>query len=147
MIDKKDIKILNELKQNGRMSAQEISKKTGIPVTTVFNRVKRMEKSSVIKKYSVVLDEGKTGRNIAAYVLITVDYNLLKKKHISQHELASKLRKYDFVEEVSMITGVTDIILRIRVSNISELNEFVTKYLRNVDGIERTQTAVILENF
>ena len=80
MIDEKGVKILKELKGDGRLSAQEISKSTGIAVTTVFNRIKRMQKSGVIKGYTVVLDEGKIGRNVAAYILITVDYNLLKRK-------------------------------------------------------------------
>ena len=147
MLDGKDIKILKELKRNGRLSAQEISKITGIPVTTVFNRVKRMEKSKAIKGYTVVLDEGRVGRNVAAYVSITVDYNLLKRKRISQQQLATRLRQHEFVDEVDMITGTSDIIVKIRTPDISQLNEFVTKYLRNMDGVERTQTSVILEAF
>lgn len=147
MIDQKDIKVLKELKTNSRLSAQEISKRTGIATTTVFNRIRRMEKSGVIKGYTTITDEGKIGRNIAAYVLITVDYNLLKRKKITQQELATKLKQNEFVEEVSMITGMSDIIVKIRTLDISQLNEYVTKYLRNVDGVERTQTLIILENF
>lgn len=147
MVDKKDIIILKELKRNGRLSAQEISKKTGIAVTTVFNRIKRMEKTGVIKGYAVVADEGKIGRSIAAYILITVDYNLLKKKKITQQELAVELKGHEFVDEVSMVTGSSDIIVRLRTMDVSQLNEFVTKYLRNIDGVERTETAVILESF
>ena len=147
MMDEKDIRILNELKRNGRLSAQEISKKTGIPVTTVFNRIKKMEKSKTIKGYTTVLDEGKTGKNVAAFISITVDYNLLKRKKISQQQLAIKLKQHDFVEEVDMITGMSDIIVKIRTPDISKMNEFVTKYLRNLDGVERTQTSVILETF
>ncbi|MBW3023240.1 Lrp/AsnC ligand binding domain-containing protein, partial [Candidatus Woesearchaeota archaeon] len=37
-----------------------------------------------------------------------------------------------------------DIILKIRVKDVDELNDFVTVYLRNLDGIEKTQTMVIL---
>lgn len=147
MTDKKDIMILKELRGNGRLSAQQIAKRTKIPVTTVFNRVKRMEKAGVIKGYTVTVDEGKVGRNIAAYISITVDYNLLKRKGVSQQQLAAKLRQHEFVDEVDMITGTSDIIVKIRTLNMSELNEFVTKYLRNVDGVERTQTSVILESF
>ncbi|MBI2076652.1 MAG: Lrp/AsnC family transcriptional regulator [Candidatus Aenigmarchaeota archaeon] len=147
MMDKKDIMILKELRGNGRLSAQQIAKKTKIPVTTVFNRVKRMEKAGVIKGYTVTVDEGKIGRNIAAYISITVDYNLLKRKGVSQQQLAAKLRQHEFVDEVDMITGTSDIIVKIRTMDMSQLNEFVTKYLRNVDGVERTQTSVILESF
>ncbi|SRR3989344_4772746 len=147
MIDKKDIIILKELKKDGRLSAQDISKATKIPVTTIFNRIRRMEKTGVIKGYTVILDEGKTGRNVAAYVSMTVDYNLLKRKGMTQQELAAKLRQYEFVDEVDMITGTSDIVVKIRTTDISQLNEFVTKYMRNMEGVERTQTSVILESF
>lgn len=147
MIDKKDIMILKELKRDGRLSAQQIAKKTGISTTTVFNRIRRMEKAGVIKGYTVVADEGKIGRNIAAYISITVDYSLLKRKKISQQELAAELRRHEFVDEVDMITGTSDIVVKLRTMDMSQLNEFVTKYLRNLDGVERTQTSVILESF
>ena len=84
---------------------------------------------------------------MGAYILVTVDYKLLKEKGLTQHEVANKLSNHDFVEEVAMITGASDIILKVRVSNMSELDNFVTKYLRNVDGVERTQTSVVLSTF
>ncbi len=147
MTDKKDIMILKELKSNGRLSAQQIAKRAKIPVTTVFNRIKRMEKTGVIKGYTVTVDEGRVGRNIAAYISLTVDYNLLKRKGVSQQQLATKLRQHEFVDEVDMITGTNDILVKIRTMDMSQLNDFVTKYLRNVDGVERTQTWIILESF
>jgi len=147
MIDKKDVMILKELKKDGRLSAQEISKKTGIATTTVFNRIRRMEKAGVIKGYAVVTDEGKIGRNIAAYVSITVDYNLLKRKKITQQALAAELKQHEFVDEVDMITGTSDIVVKLRTMDVSQLSDFVTKYLRNLDGVEKTQTSVVLENF
>jgi len=65
---------------------------------------------------------------------------------MSQHELARKLRQYDFVEEAAMVTGGTDIIIKVRVRDINELDDFVTKKLRNIDGIEKTQTMIILND-
>lgn len=144
ILDKKDLAILGALTENARLSSQEISKKTLIPISTVHHRIKKLEKEGIIEKYTVVLNKKKLGKEIAAYVLITVDYKLLKDIKISQHELAKKLKKNEFVEEAAMVTGGTDIIIKIRIKNIDELDEFVTKYLRNIDGVERTQTMVIL---
>src|SRR3989338_1095763 len=113
--------ILKELKKDGRLSAQHIAKKTGIATTTVFNRIRRMEKAGVIKGYTVVADEGKIGRNIAAYVSITVDYNLLKRKKITQQALAAELKQQEFVDEVDMITGTSDIVVKLRTMDVSHL--------------------------
>ena len=84
---------------------------------------------------------------MSVYILITVDYKLLKKKGRTQHELAQLLAKNEFVEEVAMITGASDIILKVRVSSIDQLDYFVTKYLRTIDGVERTQTSLVLSSF
>jgi len=147
MLDEKDMKILKELKKNSRLSVQKIANNTGIPSTTVFNRIKQLEKSNVIKGYTVVLDEGKMGKNMAAYILITVDYNLLKKRGTSQHELAAKLKHHELVDDISIVTGIGDIIVKIRTQDITQLNEFVTKYIRNIEGVENTQTSIVLESF
>lgn len=147
MLDKKDLKILDVLKQNARLSSQQIAKKTLIPVTTVYNRIKKLEKLGIIKNYTVVVDHKKLGKELEAFILITVDYKLLKEKDLTQHEVAGKLSKHEFVEDVAMITGVSDIVVKVRVSNITELDNFVTKYLRNIDGIEKTQTSIVLSTF
>ena len=144
IMDEKDEKILELLRENGKLTTQQISKKTLIPITTIHNRIKKLEKEGIIKRYTVELDNKKLGKNIAAYIHIVVDYKLLKEIKMSQHELARKIKQHDFVEEAAMVTGGTDIIIKVRVKDIDELDNFLTKKLRNIDGIEKTQTMIIL---
>ena len=144
IMDEKDEKILKLLKENSKLTTQQISKKTLIPITTIHNRIKKLEKEGIIKRYTLELDNKKIGKNIAAYIHIVVDYRLLKQIKMSQHELAKKLKQYEFVEEAAMVTGGTDIIIKVRVKDIDELDDFVTKKLRNIDGIEKTQTMIVL---
>ena len=144
ILDKKDLAILEILEENARLSSQEISKKTLIPISTVHHRIKKLEKEGIIEKYTINLNKKKLGKEVASYILIIVDYKLLREMKMSQYELAKKIKKNKCVEEAAMITGGTDIIIKVRVKNIEELNEFVTKYLRNIEGVEKTQTMVIL---
>lgn len=143
-LDKKDFAIVSVLKENSKLSTQQIAKRTRIPITTVHNHIKKLEKQGVIKGYTVILDNKKIGKPLAAYILITVDYKLLKEMKKSQYELAQQLLKHPAVESSAMITGAADIIIKLRVGSVDELNEFVTVYLRNVDGVEKTQTAIVL---
>ncbi len=143
-LDEKDTAIIAALKENAKLSTQQIARKTRIPVTTVHNRIKKLEKEGVIRGYTVVLDNKKIGKPIAAFILVTVDYKLLKELRRSQYELAQQLLRNPAVESSAMITGASDIIIKIRCSSIDELNEFVTVYLRNVGGVEKTQTAIVL---
>ena len=143
-MDEKDEKILELLRENSKLTTHQISKKTLVPITTIHNRIKKLEKEGVIKKYTIELDNKKIGKNIAAYIHIVVDYKLLKEIKMSQHELAKKLKQQELVEETAIVTGGTDIIIKVRAKDIDELDDFVTKKLRNIDGIDKTQTIVIL---
>ena len=69
---------------------------------------------------------------------------MLKQIKKTQDELTKKLKLHSLVEEASRITGGTDLIIKIRVKDVDELDDFVTMYLRNLDGIDKTQTMVIL---
>ena len=141
-MDEKDKKIIQILKENSKLSTQQISKKILIPITTVHNSIKKLEKEGIIKKYTIELDNKKIGKPILAFILITVDYHLLKKLKISQFDIAKKLKLNPAVEEASIVAGETDIIIKIRITDLDELDYFVIKYLRNFDGIERTKTMI-----
>lgn len=97
--------------------------------------------------YTINVDNKKLGKDISAYILVTVDYKLLKQKRISQHDLAKSIKTHETVEEVAMIAGASDIILRVSVKNIHQLDDLVTKELRNIEGIDRTQTLIVLSTF
>ena len=56
-VDDKDRKILDLLKENSKLSTSKISKKLNLPITTVFHRMKKLEKNGVIKKYTIDIDE------------------------------------------------------------------------------------------
>jgi Lrp/AsnC family transcriptional regulator, leucine-responsive regulatory protein len=143
-MDGKDEQILEVLKENSRLSSQQISKKTLIPITTVHNRMKKLVTEEVIRRFTVDINPEKLGKTLAAYILITVDYKALKESKTSQHKLAAALKAHPEVEEAAMLTGASDIIIKIRVKDILQLDKFVTVSLRNIEGIEKTQTAIIM---
>ncbi len=145
-LDKKDLKIIEILKQNSKQTTSQISKKFNIPITTVHNRIKKLEKLGIIKNYTVVLDYKKLDQGILSYILVSVMYTLPNEKKIDQEEIAKEIKKIG-AEEVSIVTGGTDLIVKVRVKDVEELNEFVIKKLRNIDGVDKTQTLIVLNVF
>lgn len=153
-LDGKDMKILELLKLNAKLTTQQIAEKTLLPATTVHNRVKKLEKAGVIKNYTVVIDNRKLGKALSAYILMTIDYKFLREKgkleksaNRHEHELGRMLKSHPLVEEVNMVTGTHDMVIRVLAKDIDELNSFVTNYLINIEGIEKTQTMIILNSF
>jgi len=143
-MDTKDEKIIEILKENAKLSTHEISKKTLIPITTVHNRIKKLEREGIISGYTINLNHAKVGKALTAYILVALDYNLLKQAKITQENLGKKLRAYDAVEEVAVVTGSVDIVLKIRSRDIKELDSFITKTLREQKGVGPTQTLMVL---
>ncbi|MBI4020370.1 MAG: Lrp/AsnC family transcriptional regulator [Candidatus Aenigmarchaeota archaeon] len=146
-LDEKDVSILGLLRENSKLTTQQISKRTLIPVTTVHNRIKRLEKLGVIKGYTVDIDHKKLGKDITAIILMTVSYVLPDGRKVSQIELAKEVRRNPAVEDVCIVTGGSDIVLTVRVDNVEQLNDFIIKYLRGIDGVDKTQTMIVLSSF
>ena len=97
-MDEKDKILLNELKKNSKRSVQELSKATKIPSTTVYNRIKALEKEGIIKHYSVKLDNKKVGK-IQAFFEVTVNPNAVSEfiKKIKADEIYSIAGDYQFL--------------------------------------------------
>jgi len=146
LIDEKDKKILEILEENSNLSTHKISKKTLIPVTTVNNRIKKLKELGVIKRYTVDIDKKKLGFNLSAYVLVLVSLDELKREKMKAKDLIKIIKKDPLVESVDNVTGDVDIILKMHVRDIHELNEYVVNDLSDYKGVERTKTLLILEH-
>jgi len=97
--------------------------------------------------YKAVFDYNKLGKPITGFILITVNYMLPNGEKIKQEQVAQEIKKLEGVEEVNIMTGVTDILIKLRVSGIEELNDFVIRKLRNINGVDKTQTMIVLNKY
>ncbi|AGT34586.1 MULTISPECIES: Lrp/AsnC family transcriptional regulator [Thermofilum] len=142
MLDEKDVALLELLQENARLTVKELSRKIGSPITTTHARLKRLEKEGFIKAYRAILDPKKLGFNTLAYIFISFS----REKGLDQRKVASEIAKIPEVQEVHIITGEWDILAKVRVSNVDALGELVVNKLRNIEGVEKTYTSVVLEN-
>lgn len=139
-LDELDWKILKELKKDSKLSMVKLAERIGEPSTTIYNRIKKMEEHQIIKQYTIRVDKEKLYGTIVAFIVLQVD-NVDQKK-IMQHLLQQKI-----VEEAAIITGSDDIIIRIRVETIDDLNKFILDYLRQIDGITKSKTMISLDYY
>ena len=135
-LDEKDMAIMDVLKENSGLSIQKIAKKTGIPIATVHNRIKRLREGGVIQRYTIIIDKAKLGRKMTAHIHIKC---VPKVDHIA---LLEKIMKHGLVEDGSAVAGEYDLLLKVRVKDMEELNELVLKYLRTYDEISQTETMI-----
>ena len=141
MLDNKDLEILEVLKNHAKWTTHHISKKTLIPITTVHNRIKKLEAMGVIKGYTALLDYKKMGESISAFVLADVQSDNPCKR---SNEILKEIENWKEVHESYTITGNHDIILRISVKDTEELEKFIER-LDAIEGIEKAKTNIILK--
>lgn len=133
-LDPADKIILRELLSDSRRSIRRISRKIGIPSSTIYDRIKKLERNGIIRKYTVVLDEKKLGYTVKALILINVDG---KKIREVEEEIASNPN----VQVVLDITGEFDIAVIAVFRSIEELDRFV-KSLLKIPAIRQTRTSI-----
>lgn len=138
MLDRKDLALINVLRENARMPVSAIAKKLGIGRATVKQRMDKLEKEHVVKRYTVELDAGKVGSGYAAFVLIAFMPGLA-----SQREVARRVSAVKGVIELHVISGAWDMIARVHASSTEEIGSIVVDQLRSIDGVGRTETCSI----
>jgi Lrp/AsnC family leucine-responsive transcriptional regulator len=137
MMSEKDRRILDELMVDARKSVVDISNDLGIPRATVQERIQRMKQSGVIRKFVAVPDYSLLGRPVTAFILVS-----FMSGAISQRELGQLMSQMPRVDEVHLITGEWDIILKVRVASMDELGKLILDKLRAMKGVMRTVTCV-----
>jgi DNA-binding Lrp family transcriptional regulator len=145
-LDEKDLKILELLKEHGDYATRQIAKKTMLPVTTIHNRIRKLKSAGVIKRYTIELDHDKLGRNFVAYVLVSVNLELLKEKKKSQYDLVHEIKKLYFVERVDIVTGGTDMVVVMRLKDVAEFDHCLLTKFQTIEGIERTQSLIVIHS-
>ncbi len=145
-MNKKDRKILDILVKGARKSTKDISHETGMPISTVYDRMKKLEEEGIIEGYRAVVNPRKLGKEISAFVSLTVTYHLPSGKKIFQRELAEKVSRFPCVEEVHIVAGGDDIILKVRTESVALLNKFIIEDLRTIEGVDKTRTEIVLDS-
>jgi Lrp/AsnC family leucine-responsive transcriptional regulator len=144
-LDSGDVSILRIIQENCRLTSREISDRTGLPVTTVFAKIRRIEKAGLIKGYHAVLNAGELGASTTAFIFASFSYKS-GEKSISQRRVAKELATFPEVQEVHIISGEWDIIIKVKAKDVDSVGKYVVDKLRLVKGIAKTLTCLVFES-
>ncbi len=137
-LDDVDRHILNLLQDDARRSFKEIAEAVKVSEATVFVRVKKLMKNSVIKSYKAIVDPKQVGKGTLAFVMLKANPNVYTK-------VLPTLVDMDEIYEIFDVTGAYYAILKIRTSSTEELAAIIDK-IGMIEGITGTETAVVLRS-
>jgi Lrp/AsnC family leucine-responsive transcriptional regulator len=139
MLDQIDLKILSILQVNGRCHLAEIAKEVDLSSPAVMERLKKLEAQGVIKGYQAVVDPKKVGKEVTAFIGVSVDHQ----RHINA--FASYILRQRDVLECHHVTGEESFILKIKTGNTDSLEKLLAE-IRSVEGVTGTITKVVLSS-
>ncbi|WP_087018245.1 Lrp/AsnC family transcriptional regulator [Thaumasiovibrio subtropicus] len=139
-MDRFDERILQELKQNGRLSNVDLAERVGLSPSATLRRVQEIERKGVIKGYRAILDPTQTGIGFIAYV--TVGLN----NHSKHSQLAFEDSILDAVEvtECHNITGASEYLLRVETKDLVSYKRFHSDILGEIPQVNAISTLVVM---
>ena len=110
MVDDLDKQLIEELKNNSRLSFADLGRKINLSPSAVRERVQKLEDTGVIQKYTIQLDNKKLGNDLEAFILLKVFPGQLI-------HILKKIKSFKEVKEAHRITGSQNIHLKVVVKN------------------------------
>lgn len=138
IFDEIDIKILKMLQENAKIPQAEIASVVNLSLAAVNERIKKLERTGAIKRYTAVLDPKKLDVNITALIDVFVEHPKYEEKFMEI------MNEHEEVQECHRITGDFSFHLKVRVSNIESLENFVINVLNSIEGVRQTRTYIVL---
>lgn len=140
-IDNIDLKILEILQKNGRISNLELSKEVGLSPPPCLRRLKILEESGYIESYKANLSDSKLGFNIVVFVFIT----LSSQQEEVLNQLEKDISKIEMIRESYIISGEFDFILKVVARDWEQYNKMLTKYLTNNPNIVNIRSSLMIK--
>ncbi len=136
-MDGLDKQILECLIENGRMTASEISKRVSLSIPAVSERIRKLEQSGVVDKYSVILNPAKMGNHLTAIMLVSMERPRYNEGFVTHVALEPE------VMECHYLAGDFDYVLKIVTADTETLEKLLNR-IKSVPGVQKTRTNVVL---
>lgn len=136
VIDDVDRKMIRIFHEDGRKSYRSIAKQLDISIGTVHNRIEKLLKSGIIKRFSPIIDHEKLGYSLTTIIGVKVKGGVLRNWEDRTAYHKNVLCMYD-------VTGEFDAILITRFKDTKELDNFIKSLLKEAD-VQRTYTQTVL---
>lgn len=140
-LTKMDIRILDEIQNNVRISNPELADKIDLSPSPCLRRVRQLEEAGYIDQYVARLNEKKLDLKLIALIQISMD------RHTPERfeNFESIVQDFDEVQECYLITGQSaDYLLKVIVPDMEHYQAFLLQKLTRIEGVTRVQYSFIM---
>lgn len=140
-IDAIDLKILNFLQNDARLSNQELADLVNLSPSACHRRVKLLESNGIIEKYQARLNYEKLGIKIEAIVEI----KLIQLTESDHNFFLKQIEDFEEVVNAYVITGESNYVLHVATKDLNAFSQFIINKLNKIKGIMSINSKIILD--
>lgn len=140
-LDQIDSKLLVLLQEDTKKTTKELSLVLNLSVTAVYERIKKLEREGIIKKYVALLDRNKINKGFVVFCHVKLIQHT--RENIATFE--QQVVQLTEVLECFHVSGDYDYILKVFVENMEEYREFMVTKLTTLQHIGSTQSSFMIE--
>ncbi|MDD1663004.1 MAG: Lrp/AsnC family transcriptional regulator [Methanomicrobiales archaeon] len=141
-MDDKDHEILNLLEENGRLPLRELATSLALPEDQVEERIRAMEESRIIRKFTTVVDWERAGNSRVSAI---IDLKIAPERDFGYDKIAGRLARFRQVKALYLVSGVYDLQLLVTGKDMNEVSRFVSEQIAPMDHIRETATHIIMK--
>ena len=145
-VDDLDLTLLRALAADARQSQRALARAVGMSPPAIADRLARLERLGAIRGYRVEVDWAALGYPVVVYLAVTANPGM------DLSEIARSIRALPEAQDMSVVTGAFDLLVRLRVRDHTHLRELLLNTIFQIPGVQRTETFLSLadaepENF
>ncbi|MBV9095950.1 MAG: Lrp/AsnC family transcriptional regulator [Streptosporangiaceae bacterium] len=137
-VDKLDLALLRALAVDARQSQRALARTVEMSPPAVADRLARLERSGVIRGYRADIDWAALGFPVVVYLAVAAGPGM------DLSEIIRAIRAIPEAEDMSVVTGGLDLLVRLRVRNHTHLRELLLDKVFQINGVQRTETFLSL---
>ena len=139
VLDKIDLKILQVLQENGRLTNVELSERVALSPSPCLRRLKQLEDAGVIQRYAALLSPAAIELGLQAFIRVT-----LNKAGGGREKFDEAVQGWQEILSCFAHTGETDYMLHAFFVDMEHFSHFVLEVLLNQEGVQDARSSFVL---
>lgn len=139
-LDKTDLKILQTLQENGRLSNVELSERVALSPSPCLRRLNQLEKAGMIERYAALLSPAHLGLNLQVFISVSIN-----KAPNAREEFADAVSGWKSVLSCYALTGETDYLLHAFFTDMNAFSHFVLDELLSHECVRDAKSSFVLQ--
>jgi Lrp/AsnC family leucine-responsive transcriptional regulator len=140
-LDSIDIKILDLLQENARLTSKQIGDKLHKSVSTIYDRIHRLERENYITRYAAILNNLKVGHSLVAFTHVQLKDHSEESLNLFEDQII----KFEEVMECYHMSGQYDFILKVATTDLPAYHDFLMNHLFKVVAVASVLSTFVMK--